>query len=230
MAKNKAKKSKKRNNQSSKPKRSSGKNNNVEKRVPKRSVSAPKSLQEQKKDSADKVGKVVAKKKSVRKPRKRPMERWFWIILFALFIIIGSFGVYFVFKDYYNDSSTPSQKNIEDITQENIDYLLALDDSVELIEESKLHAMGPINYVIYTVPAGTPRKDSTAAVANLVKKAVEEKPEIFDTYDFQIFINNSGEEAEGVNDYPIIGSKNTGASLKWMDMEGKYTEPVEETE
>ncbi len=237
MAKSKSRKTRKNNKVSTNKKNSSNKKHSSaknkqqeERRVPKRSVAAPKSMQEQKQTSADKIDKVVAKKKSVRKSKKRPMERWFWITLFALFIIIASGGVYYVFKDYYKDSSTPAQKAIEDISKEDKAYLESLGDAIELIEDVNVQPQGPIVYMIYTVPAGTPRTDAMNAVNETFTAAIAEKPEMFDVYDFQVTVTNSGDEAEGVNDYPFAGSKNVGSSLVWMDMEGTYTPPVEEPE
>ncbi len=186
------------------------------------------SKRKQKSNSSKKMNDVIAKKRNVRRTKKRPVERWFWITLLVLFVVISTAGIYYIFKDYYKDSSTPSQKAIEDISDVDVEYFESLSETSELIESVKVTPQGPIVYTIYTVVENTPRGDALKAVNETFTKAVSEKPEIFDVYDFEITVVNSGKEAEGVNDYPVAGSKNVGVPLKWMDMEGTFVAPVEE--
>lgn len=200
------------------------------KRVPKRTSNTPSGLVEQKAALAKGSANVAVKKRKVRKKMKKPMERKFWIVIFTIFVVLAAAGAYYVFKDYYKDSSTPAQREIEDISAEDTDFLKTLGEEPELIESLKIHPQGPIVYMIYTVPAGTPRQDAMNTVTDVMNKAAEQKPEVFNVYEFELTITNSGEEAEGVNDYPVAGSKNVGVGVKWMDTSGTYVKPVEEPE
>ncbi len=172
-------------------------------------------------------------KKAKRKKKRKGMnfEAFFWILVLVLLIASVGFAAYFIFDDYYDDKSTPAQKAIEDINEDDYNYFAQLGSDIENIEKISVTSQGPIVYMIYTVPAGTPREAAVASVTSIFTTAKEEKAEVFEKYDFQITVVNSGEEAEGVNDYPIIGAINNNAALiSWMDMSNTFIEPVEPEE
>lgn len=170
-------------------------------------------------------------KKKVSKKTKLNGEKIFWLIIAILFVAFAIFSVAFVFNDYTKDSSTPAQKEAKKnkISKADIDYLKSLGTEDTRIEKVEFTDEGPILYMIYTVPAGTVRDEITAAISEYYKRGLEEKPELFKKHSIQITVVCSGDEAEGVDDYPIIGAINAGnAGVSWMRTDGNFQNPVEE--
>lgn len=172
---------------------------------------------------------VSNKRKKRKKKSKLNAEKIFWIVVAILVIGTGLFAVFFVFQDYNKDPSTPAQLSVETISDENIEYIEGLTSGSDLIEGVSTTEQGPIIYVIYTTQAGTPKADVMNAISEAYKAGVADKPDIFETYSFQITIITSEEEAEGVNDYPIMGALNVGrGNISWMATDGTFVEPTEE--
>lgn len=170
-----------------------------------------------------------AKVKRKRKKKKANGEKIFWIIIGLIVVAVMAVGIMYIFQDYSNDRSTPTQLNTPKISKGDIEYVenIALDNA--LVEKIEVTDQGPIIYVIYTTPAGTPREDIKNVISEGYKNAFAEKPEMFETYSFQITVIASGEEAEGVNDYPVIGSMNTGTTgVSWMANDGHFVDPKAE--
>lgn len=171
------------------------------------------------------------KRKKKKKKKRANAEKIFWIIVALAVIGAGSFAAFYIFQDYNNDNSTPAQLNVPKISAEDSEYIGTLATEHEIVEKVEVKEQGPVIYVIYTTPAGTPKEDIMRVISESYAAAREEKPELFELYSFQITVVNSGDEAEGVNDYPLIGSLNAGrGGVSWMATDGNFEEPVTETE
>ncbi len=169
------------------------------------------------------------KKKKRKKKKRANAEKIFWVIVALFVIVAGVFSVLFVFDGYNGDNSTPAQLNIPKISAEETEYIETLASEHEIVEEIMVKEQGPIIYVVYTTPAGTPREDIMRVISEAYAAGLEQKPEIFEKYSFQITVVNSGDEAEGVNDYPMIGALNAGRKgVSWMATDGNFEEPEEE--
>ncbi len=221
-----AKKSKKKRKQNNKK---SGQTQQIKRQVPKRSNPKPKSMDEQKRVSNENMQKAASKPRKIRKTKTRSLERRFWIIIFVAILAVGAAALYYVFEDFSKDADTPGQSSITDLSDVHVEFFENLGMDKEGIEEIKVQPQGPIVYVIYTVPAGTPRANAIEDVTLIFQTAINNRADLFENHEYQITIINSGEEAEGVNDYPIAGSKNLGSDrVVWMSTDGNYTEPTPE--
>ncbi|MFV0498966.1 MAG: hypothetical protein ACK5NF_02910 [Bacilli bacterium] len=170
----------------------------------------------------------VINNKGKKRKKKKSSEKIFWIIILIIFAVSFAAVGIFIFKDYSKDPSTPAQISTEKISKENIELIESIGADNEYIESIEAIDQGPIIYVMYNVKEGTVRDDITKVIGENYQAMISTNPDLFKTYSFQITVDTAN-EAEGVNDYPTMGSLNKGKTgVKWMTRTGSFQEPVKE--
>ncbi len=198
---------------------------------------APSSLVKNQKEAGTKLNNTISKKRDRKSKKKKKggsvLEKRFWQIIIALFLIVGVALTFYILSDYFDDTTTPRAIETEQLSVENEEMIRDLAASSEIVEESSVSAIGPVIYIHFYLGEDQEKALVYKEVEAMFAKIAEESPEILETYDFNFFVTMKTlpETEEGVlPKYPYMGSRNavTG-SIVWTS-HGQFEEPVQEEE